>query len=93
MRVTRVFVEEMLRPGREHRLGAAAAAHVSRVLRLGTGDELTLFNGRGGEYAATIIEAKSTAVRVRIGAHRAVGAIAIKIALVQGISRGDAWTG
>jgi 16S rRNA (uracil1498-N3)-methyltransferase len=90
MRVTRVFVEETLRPGQEHRLGAAAAAHVSRVLRLGTGDELTLFDGRGGEYAATIIEAKGTAVRARIGEHRPVERESpLKVTLVQGISRGE----
>jgi 16S rRNA (uracil1498-N3)-methyltransferase len=90
MRVTRVFVEEPLASGRELRLGTAAAAHVSRVLRLGTGDGLTLFDGRGGEYAAEIIEAKGTVVRARIFEHRPIERESpLAITLVQGISRGE----
>jgi 16S rRNA (uracil1498-N3)-methyltransferase len=90
MRVTRVFVEEPLATGREQQLGTAAAAHVSRVLRLRTGDELTLFDGRGGEYAATIIAASRTAVRVRVREHRPIERESpLRITLVQGISRGE----
>ena len=90
MRVTRVFVEEPLGAGREMRLGTAAAAHVSRVLRLRIGDELVLFDGRGGEYPAAIIESHATTLRVRIGEHRSVERESpLRITLAQGISRSE----
>ncbi len=45
-------------------LGQNAAHHATRVLRLNTGDELTLFNGEGGEWDARIkqIEGKTVTV-------------------------------
>lgn len=90
MRVTRVFVDDSLAAGRELRLGTAAAAHVSRVLRLRIGDELALFDGRGGEYPAAIIESHGTTLRVRIGEHRSVERESpLRITLAQGISRSE----
>ena len=90
MRVTRVFVDEPLATGRELRLATAAAAHVSRVLRLGVGDELTLFDGNGSEYSAAIIESRGTTLRVRVGAQRSIDRESpLRITLVQGISRGE----
>ena len=43
------------RHGRPRRL--RAAHHATRVLRLAVGDALTLFDGTGGEYAATLVRA------------------------------------
>lgn len=37
-------------------LGENAAHHATRVLRLTEGDDLTLFNGQGGEWQARIVE-------------------------------------
>ena len=47
-------------------LPANAAHHAARVLRLEQGDQVTLFNGEGGEYAAVIarIDKKGVAVAV-----------------------------
>lgn len=90
MRVTRVFIDEPLASGRELRLATAAAAHVSRVLRLGVGDELTLFDGNGSEYPAAIVESRGTTLRVRIGTPRSIDRESpLRITLVQGISRGE----
>ena len=47
-------------------LPAAAAHHAVRVVRLAVGDALTLFNGAGGEYAATLTRAERNDARVRI---------------------------
>ncbi|TFW08303.1 16S rRNA (uracil(1498)-N(3))-methyltransferase [Oxalobacteraceae bacterium OM1] len=43
-------------------------AHHVRVLRLGVGDGITLFNGKGGEYTATLaaIEKKRVSVEVKV---------------------------
>ena len=54
MRLTRVYVDAALEPGALLTLTGGAAGHLTRVLRLRPRAALTLFNGRGGEYAASI---------------------------------------
>ena len=54
MRLTRVYVEEALTGGTRGLVSGNAASHIARVLRLGVGDAVTLFDGRGGEYASRI---------------------------------------
>ena len=46
-----------------------AAHHAMRVLRLREGDALTLFDGTGGEWRATIAAAGRRDATVAIGAH------------------------
>lgn len=60
-----------LRPGAVLDLPPTAARHV-QVLRLQPGDAITLFDGRGGEYAATITRMGRSDVAVEVGAHMAV---------------------
>ena len=49
----------------------AVARHATQVLRLRAGDAIVLFDGRGGEYAATLrVEGRRAGARV--GAHRAI---------------------
>lgn len=50
-------------------LPAGAARHV-QVLRLQPGDELTLFDGRGGEWTATVARMGRADVEVAVGAHQ-----------------------
>ena len=45
----------------------AAANHVQRVLRLRAGATLVLFNGRGGEYSATLLRAERAATVAAVG--------------------------
>jgi 16S rRNA (uracil1498-N3)-methyltransferase len=52
-------------------LPAGAARHV-QVLRLQPGDVITLFNGEGGEFDATVTRMGRSDVDVEIGLHRAV---------------------
>ena len=52
-------------------LPAGAARHV-QVLRLQPGDLITLFNGEGGEFDATVTRMGRSDVEVEVGAHRAV---------------------
>ncbi|VTU34559.1 Ribosomal RNA small subunit methyltransferase E [Variovorax sp. SRS16] len=52
-------------------LPPGAARHV-QVLRMQPGDALTLFDGAGGEYAATVERMGRSEVAVRVGAHSAV---------------------
>lgn len=52
-------------------LPAGAARHV-QVLRLQPGGVITLFNGEGGEFDATVTRMGRSEVEVEVGAHRAV---------------------
>ena len=52
-------------------LPAAAARHV-QVLRLQPGGAITLFNGEGGEYTATVLRMGRSEVAVRIDQHHAI---------------------
>ena len=51
MRLSRVYVDTPLECGARVTLRGNAAVHLTRVLRLRPGAPLTLFNGRGGEFA------------------------------------------
>ena len=90
MRLTRVYVAAPLEPGTRLRLEGGAARHVTRVLRLRVGAELTLFNGSGGEYEATIDKAHGEELTVAVGVHHAIERESpLALTLVQGISRGE----
>ena len=89
MRLTRIFVPGSLTVGTQTELPAQAGAHLTRVLRLETGAPLTLFNGAGGEYAATLLTSgKQTLARVT--AHDVVERESpLQVTLLQGIARGE----
>ncbi|HUN26589.1 MAG TPA: 16S rRNA (uracil(1498)-N(3))-methyltransferase [Steroidobacteraceae bacterium] len=90
MRLTRVYIEEPLARDSRVRLAGAAVKHVKRVLRLEPGDELTLFDGRGGEYAARLEGFAQDAVLLAVGPQRAVERESpLAVTLAQGISRGE----
>ena len=67
----RLYVDVPLRAGAQFALPAAAARHV-QVLRLQPGDPLTLFDGRGGEWAGEVVSMGRSTVEVVLGAHAAV---------------------
>src|SRR4051812_30673666 len=52
-------------------LPSGAARHV-QVLRMQPGDPLVLFDGRGGEWDATVSRMGRSEVTVTVGAHRAI---------------------
>lgn len=66
------------------------AAHLVRVLRLGVGDEVDVFDGRGGLWRAQVVQAgkKSAAVRPlqRLQPARELG---VQITLVMSVLKGD----
>jgi 16S rRNA (uracil1498-N3)-methyltransferase len=89
-RAPRFYIEGRLREGSTCALPEESAHHAVRVLRLRSGDEVTLFDGRGGEYAARIASIERTRVAIDVLAHRAVEReAALRIVLVQGVSSGE----
>jgi len=67
----RVHCSQELVSGARLRLEREAARHV-QVLRLQPKDALTLFDGRGGEYAATVEHMGRSDVEVLVGTHLAL---------------------
>lgn len=61
----------VLQAGAEMELPAETARHV-QVLRLQPGDGITLFSGRDGEWAATILRMGRAQVAVRVETHHAI---------------------
>jgi 16S rRNA (uracil1498-N3)-methyltransferase len=90
MRLIRVHVAAPLAPGARVRLPRDAAAHVTRVLRLGAGDALTLFNGDGADYPARISALVRGAVEAEVtGRADARAESPLPVTLVQGIARAE----
>lgn len=90
MRLTRVYVETPLLAGQRQTVDGNAAGHIVRVLRLSVGDPVTLFDGRGGEYASRIDEIRKDVVLVNVLEHHALERESpLRLTLAQGISRGE----
>jgi 16S rRNA (uracil1498-N3)-methyltransferase len=90
MRLSRVHVASPLARGTRLTLAGSAANHVARVLRLGVGDPLTLFDGQGGEHAARIEALGRDTVTVAVLEGTESGRESpLSLTLAQGISRGE----
>lgn len=90
MRTTRIYQPGTLQTGQRVILHDNAANHVARVLRLQAGAPLTLFNGAGGEYAATLAVVGKREVEVEIGAFQATATESpLRLTLAQGIAKGE----
>jgi 16S rRNA (uracil1498-N3)-methyltransferase len=88
--VPRFYVDAALRAGAPCELPEDTAHHAVNVLRIRAGEEVTLFNGRGGEYAARVSSLQKKRMVLRIEAHKAVERESpLHIVLVQGISSGE----
>ena len=90
MRLTRVFIASDLQSGQRLTLDGSAGNHIARVLRARVGDQLTVFNGRGGEHGAAIDEIRRDTVLLNVLEHRNVERESpFDLTLAQGISRGE----
>ena len=66
MRVPRIYQLGELALSQTVMLDSEAAGHVGRVLRMGPGEKLELFNGDGQNYLAEIISASKKNVEVKV---------------------------
>ena len=67
----RFYCPSALDTGTELSLPAGTARHV-QVLRLQPNDEITLFNGQGGEFKAVVTHMGRSEVSVRVGEHQPI---------------------
>lgn len=88
--VPRFYLDAPLRAGGVCTLSEDAAHHAVHVLRLREGDEVTLFNGRGGEFGARIASMQRLRISIDLLQHRAIERESpLRITLVQGVSSGE----
>lgn len=71
-------------------VGGAEAHHMTRVLRLGPGDIITLLDGQGSAYRCRIESRQGDEVSCRVlEKQRAGGEPPLRVVLVQGLAKGD----
>src|SRR5688572_29785798 len=88
--VPRFYLDAPLRAGGVCTLSEDAAHHAVHVLRLREGDDVTLFNGRGGEFAARISSMQRLRISIDLLQHRSIERESpLRITLVQGVSAGE----
>lgn len=90
MRVTRCYVETPLKPDQTIELPVSVAGHLTRVLRLGPGAAIVLFNGDGCDYDAELVgvEKNRASARIIVGRHQATES-PLHLVLVQAVVRGE----
>lgn len=91
--IPRFYCPFPLAPGARVGLPEAAAHHALRVLRLGAGDPVILFDGRGGEWQAELADGKVGAGRTALVVLKSFAAreaeSPLALTLVQGLPGGD----
>ena len=86
----RLFCESALALGKAITLPATPAHHARDVLRLVAGDDVTLLNGRGGEYTARLTLVSRKAVEVEVLAYDARDAESpFTLHVAQSLATGD----
>ena len=90
MRIPRLYQPGTYLSGSVVSLDPDAHRHAVQVLRLRSGDAVRLFNGLGGEFAATLTEVDRRRASVTVGEFSATEVESpLAITLWQGISRGE----
>jgi 16S rRNA (uracil1498-N3)-methyltransferase len=90
MREIRVFTNQRLATGEDITLDALSSRHLATVLRLKSGDHVSIFNGQGGEFLATLMDCNSKRVTASIISFTDVERESpLHIHLGIGMSRGD----
>ncbi len=90
MRIPRIYTDSDIAQGMRLRLDKSAANHLVRVLRLKSGAQLVVFNGRGGHFQSVIDDIHNGDVSVVIGKYTPDETESpLNIILAQGISRGE----
>ncbi|RDS84654.1 16S rRNA (uracil(1498)-N(3))-methyltransferase [Dyella monticola] len=90
MRTTRIHIDQPLALAMDLALPAQAAEHVARVLRMNAGDALTVFNGDGYDYRATLTSVGKRDVIIRIDSREEIANESpLQLTLAQAVARGE----
>ena len=87
---TRLYIADGVGLGATLTLDAEKARYLGRVLRLRVGDELSVFDGQGTEYLATLTNMGRSSATLSVDAETpAATESRLRVHLVQGVSRGE----
>ena len=90
MRTNRIYLDQPLAGTAQLTVAGPTMHYLTRVLRLRVGAELVVFDGRGGEYAATLTVATRDPVQLELGPHSDPQRESpLHLTLAQGIARGE----
>lgn len=90
MRIPHIYQPSPLVVGQFVELEEDAAGHIGRVLRMQVGQQVSLFNGEGGEFLCELSEVSKKTVAVKVIEFKDINNESpLKVHLGQGISRGD----
>ena len=86
----RFYVDSPLRAGATCQLPEDTAHHAIHVMRLREGDDASLFDGRGGEYAARVASMQKLRIALDVLQHKPVERESpLHMTLLQGVSSSD----
>lgn len=92
MRIPRIYSTTHLQANTSVSLDEQTSHYLGKVLRMQAGRELIVFDGRGGEYPATIESISKKSVVINTGAHNPTdNQSPLHTHLAIGISRGERW--
>ncbi len=87
---TRLYIPEPFEAESELDLSGDRAHYLGRVLRMKAGGQLTVFDGNGSEYPATVESLRKTSAKLRVGARHFEDRESPRtLRLIQGVSRGE----
>ena len=90
MRQTRLYIDARLGHGTRLSVDGDKARYLGKVLRLRSGDEISVFNGDDGEYRAVLVKLSKNEVTLELGTSVETDTeSALSVHLVQAISRGE----
>jgi len=90
MRISRLYLDTLLTANQNITIKGEPLNYLANVLRLKAGATLSLFNGQGGEFTATIIELSKREATLSLGDFQNNdNESSLEINLIQGISRGE----
>ncbi|MCK4743526.1 MAG: 16S rRNA (uracil(1498)-N(3))-methyltransferase [Sulfuriflexus sp.] len=90
MRISRLYIDMPLAANQSISISGEPLNYLANVLRLKVGAEVSIFNGKGGEFAATISELSKREAQLLLGDFQDNNnESSLDITLVQGISRGE----
>jgi 16S rRNA (uracil1498-N3)-methyltransferase len=90
LRIHRIHTAQALQPGCELLLEESSSHYLSRVLRVGAGDAVVLFNGDGHDYAAEVLRPARRQMALRVDSRLpGLAESPVAITVVQAVSRGE----
>jgi 16S rRNA (uracil1498-N3)-methyltransferase len=90
LRTTRIYLDNRITTGETLALSTSASNHLVRVLRCKKDSAVTVFNGAGGEFSATLLNENPKAASVIINSFVDINRESpLRIRLIQGVSRSE----